>query len=109
MPRVTTIIIIFILLLPPLLESDLFWEIVIALNIMLPFIGAAYDIYLLRRILEEKRKIANIMKEIPLELRAFARRSDGEFNRALTTIQDLHTKMQDSQEALTKEALTQRL
>lgn len=109
MPRVRTVIIIFILLLSPLLESNLFWEIVIALNIMLPFIGTAYDIYLLRRILNEKQKITNIMMEIPLELRAFARRSDGNFNRALTTIQDLHAKMQDSQEALTKEALTQRL
>lgn len=115
MPRARTVVIIFIVLLPPILESDLsqIWDtalvLVLLLATILPFFGAAYNIYLLQRIHSEKRKIAGVMTEIPLELRASTRWSNEEFNHILMTIQDLQTKMQDSQETLTREALTQRL
>lgn len=107
MSRVTTILIIFILLLPPLLENlYLLWNtaLIFALILVafLPFFGAAYNVYLLRRIFVEKQKIASLMMEIPPEIRASARRSNGEFNHVLKTIQDLHTNMQDSQETLTQ-------
>lgn len=113
MPRITTIVIIFVLLLPPLLENlYLLWNaaliFVLVLVAILPFFGAACNIFLLRRIFIERRKITSIMMEISFEVRASTRRSDGEFNRVLKTIQDLHTNMQDSQETLTREVLTQR-
>lgn len=113
MSRATTIVIIFILLLPPLLKNlYLLWNtaliFVLILVAFLPFFGAAYATYLLQCIFVEKQKITSLMMEIPPEIRASARRSNGEFNHVLKNIHDLHTKMQDGQETLTRKALAQK-
>lgn len=100
MDAIIITVIAFLWFLPILLESKTD-NLLLSLSVLIPIIGAAYNLYLIRRILREKSKVAGIMLEILYLLRTTARRSHQEFGRVTMIVQALRTEMLDDQEVLT--------
>lgn len=90
-PIVATII-AFLWFLPVLLEFKV-ETLLCSLSFIIPVLGAAYSIHLMRRILSEKSKAASIMADVQSLSRSTTLRRQEEFSHATEIIEELRSEL----------------